>query len=582
MTRTSTATDRRIDRDWWKEAVVYQIYPRSFNDSDGDGVGDIPGITAKVDYLEELGVDVVWLCPVYESPNEDNGYDISDYRAIMDEFGDMADWERLRDELHERDMRLIMDLVVNHTSTDHEWFQRSRREEGDYADYYHWVEGSPDEPPNNWQSLFGGSAWTYDDEREAWYLHVFNENQPDLNWRNPEVRGAVKSVVSWWLEQGIDGFRMDAISHLSKAEGYPDGDPDADGPLGAEHYTFGPRLGEFLDELGTVIPPDAMTAGEMGGASATDAREFIERGDCLDMVFHFDHLDVDQASDWADDDWGEWDLVEFKDLMTRNQREVAREAWEALFLGNHDHPRIVSRFGNESHRRRSAKLVGTFLLTMRGTPYIYQGQELGMTNTEFDALAEIDDAMTVGIVDDLLSEGKIDSFDDVREAVNFRSRDHARTPMQWTGDEAHAGFTDGDPWLALNDNHTEVNVADAVADPDSVWHHYRRLIELRHDDPVLVYGDYELLAPDHERLYAYVRSLGDDRRLVVLNWADEPTTVERADLADTDGDGSGADTAVAQALSDADPIRLIATDEDSPDDPLGAEFRPFEAVVYEY
>jgi len=553
------ATDGRV---WWKEAVVYQIYPRSFNDSDGDGVGDIPGVTERVDYLDDLGADVVWLCPVYDSPNHDNGYDIRDYRAIMNEFGDMADWERLRDELHERNMKIIMDLVVNHTSSEHEWFQRSRREEGEYADYYHWVEGEPDEPPNNWESLFGGPAWSYDEEREAWYLHVFNGNQPDLNWRNPDVREAVTDVVTWWLDRGIDGFRMDAISHLSKPEGYPDGDPDEDGPLGSEYYTLGPRLGEYLDELGSVIADEAMTAGEMGGASAEDAREYIERGDCLDMAFHFDHLGVDEGGDWTGEDWGEWSLSEFKDLMTRNQRVVARDTWEALFLGNHDNPRIVSRFGDEDHRRRSAKLIGTFLMTMRGTPYIYQGQELGMTNTEFESLDEIDDAMTVGIVEELLADGAVDSFDDVRTAVNYRSRDHARTPMHWAPDN-RADFTEGDPWLALNDNYTDVNVEDAVADDDSVWHHYRRLIELRADDPALVYGDYELLAPEDEQIYAYTRQLDGDRRLVVCNWSAEPATFE-ADL----------------RVSDVEP--LITNYERAPTDPVGTEFRPFEAVVCEY
>ncbi|WP_135363811.1 glycoside hydrolase family 13 protein [Halosimplex halophilum] len=561
MTGQRQTQESRIDREWWKEAVVYQIYPRSFADSDGDGVGDIPGITERVDYLDELGVDVVWLSPVYDSPNHDNGYDIRDYRAINEEFGDMADWEALRDELHDRDMKLIMDLVVNHTSNEHEWFQRSRREEGEYADYYHWVEGEPDEPPNNWESLFGGSAWSWDDEREAWYLHVFNENQPDLNWRNPDVREAVKDIVTWWVEKGIDGFRMDAISHLSKREGYPDGDPDEEGPLGSEHYTFGPRLGEYLDELGAVVPEAAMSAGEMGGADADDAREFVQRGDCLDMVFHFDHLDVDQADDWTDDNWGEWSLPEFKELMTRNQREVAEPAWEALFLGNHDHPRIVSRFGDDSYRRRSAKCIATFLLTMRGTPYLYQGQELGMTNTEFESLEEIDDVMTVGLVEDMLDAGTVDAFDDVREAVNYRSRDHARTPMHWSDDE-RAGFTDGEPWLPVNDNYTEINAAAARADDGSVFHHYRRLIDLRDDDPVFVYGDYDPLVPDDEQFFAFTRTLDGERRLVVCNWSDERATFEPGDFAATDAEV------------------LLANCDDPPADPVGATFRPFEAVVY--
>lgn len=562
MTQLSQSEERRLHREWWKEAVVYQIYPRSFNDSDGDGVGDIPGIIERVDYLDDLGVDTVWLCPVYDSPNADNGYDIRDYRAIMDEFGEMSDWERLRDELHDRDMRIIMDLVVNHTASEHEWFQHSRRNDPEYADYYHWVEGEPDEPPNNWESLFGGSAWSYDDRREAWYLHVFDENQPDLNWRSPAVREDVRSIVTWWLDKGIDGFRMDAVSHLSKAEGYPDGDPE-NSPVGAEHYTLGPDLENYLEELGKAIPEEAVTAAEMGGTSAREARKYIECGDCLDMVFHFDHMEVGGDSDWTADDWGEWDLPEFKRLLTRNQREVARSAWEALFLGNHDNPRLVSRFGDEQFRRISAKLVATFLLTMRGTPFLYQGQELGMTNAEFDSLAEVDDVMTVGIVEELLATGEIDSFDEVRAAVNYRSRDHARTPMQWTGADG-AGFTDGDPWLALNDNYADINVEAALADRDSVWHYYRRLIDLRNRDLTLIYGDYDLHCLDDEQIYAYTRTLGDEHRLVVLNWSSDPATFDHHEI-------------------EASPVQiLIGNYDDTPTAPNGAEFRPYEAAVYSY
>jgi len=553
----------REEHTWWKESVVYQIYPRSFNDSDGDGVGDIPGITEKVGYLDGLGVDVVWLCPVYDSPNADNGYDIRDYRAIMDEFGTMTDWEELVDELHAHDIKLVMDLVVNHTSREHEWFQKSRRREGTYEEYYHWREGTPDSPPNNWESIFGGSAWSWDDEREAWYLHLFDENQPDLNWRNPAVRAEVKALIRWWLEKGIDGFRMDAINFLSKTEGLPDGDPEK--PLvGAEHYRHGPHLCEYLEEIhGDVLSEyDVMTVGEMGGTEIDEAADFLD-GECMDMLFQFNHLTVDEGPDgpWDREGWGEWELTEFKSLVSRCQHELAERAWDAVFLGNHDLPRVVSRFGNEDYREKSATLIATFLMTLRGTPYIYQGDELGMTNASFDSLDELDDPMTIGIVEELLAEGEIDSYEDVRELINYRSRDHARTPMQWSADE-HSGFTDGDPWVAVNENYPEINVEVGVADEDSTWHHYRQLIQLRHEEDTLVYGDYSLLLPDDEQFYAYTRSLGSETQLVVLNWSTERARFDCPRLETDDAD------------------LLTSNDPQTPANPLEHEFAPYEAAVY--
>lgn len=559
-------TTASVTRQWWKEAVVYQIYPRSFNDSDGDGIGDLPGITEKVDYLDSLGVDVVWLCPVYESPNHDNGYDISDYRSIAAEFGTMADWEALLEALHSRDMRLIMDLVVNHTSKAHEWFQQSRRREGGYEDYYYWRDGTPEEPPNNWESIFGGPAWSYDEEREQWYLHLFDENQPDLNWRNPAVRADIKDMITWWLEKGIDGFRMDAINFLSKVDGLPDGDPDE--PLvGHEHYAHGPRLQEYLQEVydDTLANYDVMTVGEMGGTSIEQAADYlVEGGSGLDMIFQFNHLAVDEGPDgqWSLEGWGEWDLTEFKEIITRCQTELAGEWWDTVFLGNHDLPRIVSRFGDDDrYHRESAKLIATFLLTVRGTPYIYQGEELGMTNVEFDSLDEVDDVMTIGKVEALLEAGAVDSFEEVRDLVNYWSRDHARTPMQWSAAE-HAGFTDGEPWFDVNENYREVNAEAAVADEDSIWHHYRSLIELRHDMDTLVYGAYELLLPDDEQLYAYTRTHEDEQVLVVLNWSDEPATAD----------------AMAVDTDDAEILR--SNYDGSPASPVENEFRPYEAVVY--
>lgn len=552
----------QVDEAWWKEAVVYQIYPRSFNDSDGDGVGDIPGILEKIDYLDDLGVDVVWLCPVYDSPNHDNGYDIRNYRAILDEFGTMADWEALLDALHARDMRLIMDLVINHTSKEHEWFQRSRRREGEYADYYHWRDGSPDEPPNNWESIFGGPAWTYDEVREQWYLHLFDENQPDLNWRNPDVRADVAEIIEWWLEKGIDGFRLDAIDHLSKTEGLPDGDPDA-AITGLEHYSHGPRLHEYLREVydETLSNYDVMTVGEMGGADIEDVDDYAgEDAAGLDMVFQFSHtgIDVGPGGQWDPDGWGEWDLRELKELITRKQSEIE---WDALFLGNHDQPRIVSRLGDDDYRVESATLIATFLLTLRGTPYIFQGEEIGMTNAEFESLAEIDDPMTIGQVEALIESGRVDTYEEVADLVNYRSRDHARTPMQWS-DDANAGFTDGEPWLKTNGNYPDINVAAARASPDSVWHHYRTLIDLRHNSDALVYGEYDLLLPEDEQFYAYTRTLDEERLLVVLNWSAEPATFDGA----------------AVATDDAELV--VSNYDGSPGDPDGETFRPYEAAIY--
>ncbi|MDS0279730.1 alpha-glucosidase [Halomicroarcula sp. S1AR25-4] len=566
MTRRSVTATTDRDRQWWKEAVVYQVYPRSFYDSDGDGVGDLPGVTAKVEYLDDLGVDVVWLCPVYESPNADNGYDISDYRAIMDEFGTMADWETLLDALHEREMRLLMDLVVNHTSDEHEWFQRSRRREDGYEDYYYWRDGSPDEPPNNWGSFMGGSAWTYDEVREQWYLHLFDEKQPDLNWRNADVRDEIASLVEWWLEKGIDGFRIDASNYISKPEGLPDG-ASGRSPTGVEQFSHGPRVHEYLRELyeRTFSNYDVMTVAEMNDTSVELAREYLgESGDGLDMIVHFEHMGVDAGPGgrWDPEGWGEWSLPAFKEIMSRWQRDLG-DGWNAPYLGNHDQPRIVSRFGDDGeYRTESAKLLATFLLTSRGTPFVYQGEEIGMTNAEFDGLADLDDPQTVGAIEDLLAAGTVDSYAEVREFVNYVSRDHARTPMQWD-DTENAGFTDGDPWFAVNDDYTEVNVADAIADEDSIWHYYRRLIDRRHDADVLVYGDYDLLCPDDEQLYAYTRTRDDEAVLVVLNWSADPAAFEPEDI----------DVSASSVL--------ISNYDDASARGVRRDYRPYEAVVVE-
>ena len=565
------------DRQWWKEAVVYQVYPRSFNDSDGDGVGDIPGITERVGYLDALGVDAVWLCPVYESPQADNGYDISDYRSIAPEFGTMDDWEALLEELHARDMRLLMDLVVNHTSDEHEWFRRSRRRAGGYDEYYYWRDGGENEageptPPNNWGSFMGGPAWTYDEVREQWYLHLFDEKQPDLNWRNPDVRDEVASLVNWWLEKGIDGFRIDAINYISKPEGLPDGTASRE-PTGIEVFSHGPRIHEYLRELyeRTFANYDAVTVAEMADTTVDMAGEYLGAdGDGLDTIFHFEHMDVDVGprGRWDHEGWGEWSLPEFKRIMSRWQTRL--QGWNAQYLGNHDQPRIVSRFGDDDeYRKESAKLLATFLLTTRGTPFVYQGEEIGMTNDDFGSPEELDDPMTIGAVEDHIAAGNADSYDDLRAFVNYLSRDPARTPMQWDATE-HAGFSEAEPWFAVNENYPEINVEAARAEEDSVWHHYRRLVELRHDEDVLVYGDYDLLLPDDEQVYAYTRTLADERVLVVLNWSDEAAQVDLED-ADTDADRN---------LDVTDLTVLIANRDGSAARPIQREFRPYEAVVY--
>ncbi|WP_459192143.1 glycoside hydrolase family 13 protein [Halosimplex sp. J119] len=566
-------TDTGDERRWWKEAVVYQVYPKSFADSDGDGVGDLPGLIDRVDYLDDLGVDAVWLNPAYESPQADNGYDISDYRAIADEYGDMADWERLREELHERDIRLIMDLVVNHTSDEHDWFQKSRREEGEYADYYHWVDGEPDELPNDWESVFGGPAWSYDERREAWYLHLFDEKQPDLNWTNPDVREAVYDMMQWWLDRGIDGFRMDVINLISKTEGYPDGGPDSGG---AEHFINGPRVHEYVGEMCDEVLDDdhLLTVGETPGASVEDARQFVGTdGDGLSMVFQFEHVTFDHGeSKW---DAGEPDLVEFKEILSKWQRGLDEDGWNSLYLNNHDQPRMVSRFGDDDeYRRKSAKLLGTLTHTLGGTPFVYQGEEIGMTNAPFESRDQLRDVEALNYVESAIADPETDAeaYEDVREAVEAMCRDNARTPMQWADDD-HAGFTDGEPWIDANPNYSEVNVERAREDPDSVYHYYRDLIALR-DRDVLVYGDFELLRPDHPSLFAYTRTLDGDRQtshstdapqraLVALNFDDEPTTFEVPDGVTVDG------LELALANDDAPPVPGRALD-------LG----PWEARVY--
>jgi glycosidase len=546
------------ERAWWKEAVVYQIYPQSFNDTDGDGVGDLQGIIERVDYLDALGVDVVWLNPVYDSPHADDGYDVRDYHAILDRYGTMADWERLLDELHDRGIRLIMDLVVNHTSDEHEWFVRSRDDE-EYRDWYVWKDGDPDEPPNNWDAAFGGPAWTYDEDVGQWYLHIFLEEQPDLNWENEDVREAVYDMMNWWLEKGIDGFRMDVINMISKPQSFPDGDPDNDW-VGIEQFTDGPRIDEHLQELcdRTLDDYDAMSVGECVEATPEKVSRYLDDG--LDMVFHFEHVRLD----WEGGDWWtirDWGLPELKEVFDRWQDGVD---WNAVYLGNHDQPRIVSRFGDDgAYRVESAKTLATFLLTMPGTPYLMQGDEIGMTNYPFGSLDEVVDPQTAGHIREGMEEGRVSSFEEVEHLVRARSRDNSRTPVQWTDGE-NAGFTTGDPWLPVNPNHETVNVEAARENERSVWHHYRDLIDLRHDRDVLVYGEFDLLLPDDEQVFAYRRTLDDETVVVAMNFSSEAARASLPDRA---------------ALDDAE---LLVGNYADPSSPRGTlDLRPWESRVYE-
>ncbi|MBV0903896.1 glycoside hydrolase family 13 protein [Haloarcula salina] len=523
------------ERAWWKEAVVYQIYPRSFNDSDGDGIGDLQGVIERLDHVADLGADVIWLNPVYESPQMDNGYDISDYRAIHEEFGTMADWEDLLEEVHDRDMRLVMDLVVNHTSNQHAWFRKSRERDPAYEDYYIWREGGTDEhgdpvPPNNWESFFGGSAWAFDQERGEYYLHLYDRSQPDLDWTNEAVRRDVFDVVQWWLEKGIDGFRMDVINLLSKGEGMPDGDPDGEW-IGSEHFINGPELYGYLDDLDdeTLSNYDVMTVGEMPQLTVEAARKYAGADGPLDMAFHFQHTKLDYADGerWS---IGDWVLRDLKEITARWQHGLADDGWNALYWENHDQPRSVSRYGDpDEYRRESAKLLGTYLFTLQGTPYLYQGQELGMTNATWDSMGDLRDVDAINHAEELLEREGVDGYDDLKDVVGYRTRDNARTPMQWSDDE-NAGFTDGEPWIQVNRNYTDINAAAQRSDEDSVYNYYRRLIELREERDVLVYGDYTDLLPDHETVFAYTRSLESDegtaRALVVLHFSDEADSVE--------------------------------------------------------
>ena len=519
-----------MEKKWWKESVVYQIYPRSFKDSNGDGIGDINGITEKMGYLQELGVDVIWLSPVYQSPNDDNGYDISDYQAIMEEFGTMEDFDRMLAAAHEHGLKLVMDLVVNHTSDEHPWFVESRKSvDNPYRDYYIWRPGKDGKEPNNWGSCFSGPAWKYDPQTDMYYLHLFSEKQPDLNWDNPKVRQEVFDMMNWWLDKGVDGFRMDVISLISKKPDLPDGPVGINGYASFNEPANGPHVHEYLQEMREKVlnRKETITVGECSGVTLEEAKKYASSdGKELNMVFQFEHMDVDADANtkWTDK---KMDLRDMKEVLTRWQKGLEDIAWNSLFWENHDQPRSISRYGNDSpeYREVSAKMLATCLHMMQGTPYVYQGEELGMTNVPFTSIDQFRDLDSINAYRELVEEQKVFTSEEMMRYLRYKSRDNARTPFQWD-DSENAGFSTGTPWIMVNPNYKEINAKDQLERADSVFHYYQKLIRLRKEQEVIVYGTYDLLLPDSKEIYAYTRTLGEEKLLVVCNFYEPEVSFE--------------------------------------------------------
>jgi oligo-1,6-glucosidase len=528
------------DEPWWKSAVVYQIYPRSFADSNGDGIGDLAGMADRLDYLADLGVDVLWLSPIYPSPQDDAGYDISDYQDVDPTFGSLEDFDALLAAVHARGMRLIMDLVVNHTSDEHPWFVESRSGRANpKRDWYWWrpprprmTGGEPGAEPTNWASFFSGPAWDFDRSSGEYYLHLFSRKQPDLNWENPEVRAAIYSMMRWWLDRDVDGFRMDVVNFISKDPALPDGHPVRGSLLadGGPHYVSGPRIHEFLQEMHREVfadrPGGLLTVGEMPGVTVDEARLYTDPARAeVDMVFQFEHVGLDQGD-------GKWDvhalrLGDLKASFGRWQAGLSDVGWNSLYWNNHDQPRVVSRFGDDGeHRVRAAKMLATVLHLHRGTPYIYQGEELGMTNAAFARIEDFRDIESLNHYRSAVAAGA--DPERVLDSLRAMGRDNARTPMQWD-DSPHAGFTSGEPWIPVNPNYGEINVAGERADPDSVLQYYRRLIELRHTEPVVALGDFTMLLPDDDQVYAFTRRLADVELLVLGNFSGASVVADVSD-----------------------------------------------------
>lgn len=537
--------------------MVYQIYPRSFCDSNGDGIGDIRGIISKLDYLKRLGVDIIWISPIYKSPNDDNGYDISDYQDIMDDFGTMEDFDELLQEAHKRNLRIIMDLVVNHTSDEHAWFTQSREsKDNPYRDYYIWREGKDGNPPNNWGSWFGGPAWEYDEKTDMYYMHIFSKKQPDLNWENEKVRREVYDMMLWWLDKGVDGFRMDVISLISKVQEMPDGEVRKGEYGDLEPYcAHGPRVHEYLREMNREVLSkyDIMTVGEAACVTLEEAKKYAGagRGE-LDTVFQFEHMELTYGAN------GKWNdapvkLTELKAVFDKWEQGLEGIAWNTLFWSNHDQPRAVSRFGNEGrYWELSAKMLATCLHMMKGTPYIYQGEEIGMLNAGFQELSDYRDVESINAYHDLVEKQGV-PHEKMMEYLRKSSRDNARTPMQWD-DTEHAGFTTGEPWIAVNPNYKYINAKVQMNDAASIYNYYQKLIELRHENELIVYGDFELLLPESEEIFTYRRTLGEEELLVLCNFTDRQQDIPM-------------DTAGYQPIIG------------NYDEPLWTHLRPYEAIV---
>ncbi|MGD6796236.1 alpha,alpha-phosphotrehalase [Metabacillus indicus] len=552
---------------WWKKSAVYQIYPKSFNDTTGNGVGDIQGIIDKLDYLKKLGIDVVWLTPIYESPQKDNGYDISDYFSIHEEYGTMEDFERLLKEAHERGIKVIMDIVVNHTSTEHAWFKEAQSsKENPYRDYYIWKEGKEDgSEPTNWISKFGGSAWKLDEKTGEYYLHLFDVTQADLNWENEEVRRKVYDMMTFWFEKGVDGFRLDVINLISKDQDFPDDDGSTAPGDGRKFYTDGPRVHEYMKEMNREVfsKYDSMTVGEMSSTTIDNCIQYSNpESNELSMTFNFHHLKVDypNGEKWA---LADFDFQALKQILSKWQVEMHKGGgWNALFWCNHDQPRVVSRYGNDGkYRVESAKMLATTVHMMQGTPYIYQGEEFGMTNPKFESINDYRDVESLNMFTILKEAGK--SEEEILETLKSKSRDNSRTPVQWD-DSKHAGFTAGTPWIMPAKNYPEINAEKAVQDENSIFYHYQKLIQLRKDIDLITYGDYELIHDDHEQLFAYVRN-GDGEKLLVINNFYEKETVFT--LPEHIGEEFKAEILISNYPDSSESVKEIT-------------LRPFESVVY--
>jgi oligo-1,6-glucosidase/glucan 1,6-alpha-glucosidase len=539
-----------MEKKWWHNSVVYQIYPRSFMDSNADGIGDLKGIIEKLDYLKLLGIDVIWLSPVYKSPNDDNGYDISDYCGIMEEFGTMNDMDVLISEANNRGIKIVMDLVVNHTSDEHPWFIESRKsKDNPYRDYYVWRNPVNGCEPNDLPSVFSGSAWKYDEQTGQYFLHLFSKRQPDLNWENPKVHEEVYNMMNFWLDKGIGGFRMDVIDLIGKI---PDQEITANGP----------KLHEYLQEMNrkTFGNRDVLTVGETWGATPEIAKLYSDPArNELSMIFQFEHIGLDQQEGKEKWDLKPLNLLELQEVFNKWQTQLDGKAWNSLFWNNHDLPRIVSRWGNDKeYRIESAKMLATILHLMQGTPYIYQGEEIGMTNIRFESIDEYDDIETKNMYNDRISKGY--KHEDIMESIYTKGRDNARTPMQWNG-EKHGGFTKGNPWLTVNPNFTKINVEQSINDSDSIFHHYRQLIQLRKENPTIVYGSFEMLAEKDEKVFAYVRQYNDEKLLIVANFTNEELKFSYSDRYD-------------------EVSILLSNYKDSSLTGVNSCLRPYEAIVY--